>query len=55
MFLASITIKINRIGLLEYIGRGRVANFLLSQELKLCFSDTKFTKARYTKKILVFF
>ena len=32
----------------------RVANSLLSQELKLCFSDTKFTKAPYTKKILVF-
>ena len=33
----------------------RVANSLLSQELKLCFSDTKFTKAPYTKKILGFF
>ena len=32
----------------------RVANSLLSQELKLCFSDTKFTKAPYTKKILGF-
>ena len=35
-------------------GASRVANSLLSQELKLCFSDTKFTKAPYTKKILVF-
>ena len=32
----------------------RVANSLLSQDLKLCFSDTKFTKAPYTKKILGF-
>ena len=32
----------------------RVANSLLSQELKLCFSYTKFTKAPYTKKILGF-
>ena len=34
---------------------GRVANSLLSQELKLCFSDTKFTKAPYTKKDTSFF
>ena len=34
---------------------GSVANSLLSQELKLCFSDTKFTKASHTKKILDFF
>ena len=27
----------------------RVANSLLSQELKLCFSDTKFTKAHILK------
>ena len=27
----------------------RVANSLLSQELNLCFSETKFTKAPYTK------
>ena len=33
----------------------RVANSLLSQELKLCFSDTKFTKAPYTKKDTRFF
>ena len=33
----------------------RVANSLLSQELKLCFSDTKFTKAPYTKKDTSFF
>ena len=33
----------------------RVANSLLSQELKLCFSDTKFTKAPYTKKDTKFF
>ena len=33
----------------------RVANSLLSQELKLCFSDTKFTKAPYTKKYTRFF
>ena len=33
---------------------GSVANSLLSQELKLCFSDTKFTKALYTKNILGF-
>ena len=32
-----------------------VANSLLSQELKLFFSDTKFTKASHTKKILDFF
>ena len=32
----------------------RVANSLLSQEVKLCFSDTKFTKAPYTKNILGF-
>ena len=35
--------------------RDRVANSLLSQELKLCFSDTKFTKAPYTKKDTKFF
>ena len=35
--------------------RYRVANSLLSQELKLCFSDTKCTKAPYTKKILGFY
>ena len=34
---------------------GRVANSLLSQELKLCFSDTKCTKAPYTKKDTRFF
>ena len=33
----------------------RVANSLLSQELNLCFSDTKFTKAPYTKKYTRFF
>ena len=33
----------------------RVANSLLSQDLKLCFSDTKFTKAPYTKKYTRFF
>ena len=33
----------------------RVANSLLRQELKLCFSDTKFTKAPCTKKYTSFF
>ena len=33
----------------------RVANYLLSQELKLCFSDTKFTKGPYTIKDTRFF
>ena len=33
----------------------RVANSLLRQELKLCFSDTKFTKAPCTKKDTSFF
>ena len=37
------------------VAQGRVANPLLSQELKLCFSDTKFTKAPYTKKDNRFF
>ena len=32
-----------------------VANSLLSQELKLFFSETKFTKASHTKKILDIF
>ena len=33
----------------------RVANSLLSPELKLCFSDTKFNKAPYTKTYTRFF
>ena len=39
----------------ERVFGSRVANSLLSQELKLCFSDTKFTKAPYTKKDTKFF
>ena len=35
---------------MKMTNENRVANSLLSQELKLCFSDTKCTKAPYTKK-----
>ena len=36
-------------------GYSSVANSLLSQELELCFSDSKFTKAPYTKTYTRFF